>query len=535
MLGALELVTDDGTVVDLPGRQQRRFVALLAARRGRIASTDALVDALWDDDDRPTRAVAALHSLVARLRRTLEGAGMTGLVRTEPAGYRLDVDVVTVDAERFEELATVPADEPAESAVVRLAAAESLWRGDAFEEFGDVEELRAEGVRLDELRIQAAERHGAALVAAGRADEAVAHLNRLVNAEPFREGPVAALMRAQDAAGRQRDALTTYREYRERLAHEVGLEPSAALQRLEASVLTDPEGPPTWQLSSAFESLRVTYVASGRHPHLRLAVGEAGSGRTLVSVPAWVTSLDVFVSNGDPRSAVLERLARTMRVVMYDQPGTGLSPGEVTDFSLEGSVADLRSVVEHVAHGAPVSLMATSAAGPTALALAAHHPELVDRLVLFGTFADPAATFPDEEFSRALVALVRARWGRGSGMLAGLYRPGISDDGARRLSRILRESAGPEAGAGYLAACYDADVTELLPRVRQPALVIHYRGDKVIPFSGGRHLAQALPNARFMPLEGGYHLPDIADTALLERAIRGFLSDEQDDESRRSG
>jgi DNA-binding SARP family transcriptional activator/pimeloyl-ACP methyl ester carboxylesterase len=524
VLGALELVAGDGTIVDVPGRRQRRFIALLASRSGQVVSVDALVEGLWDDDERPARADAALHSLVARVRRTLDAAGMPGVVRTEPSGYRLDTDLVTVDAERFEALARVNADAPAELTVERLAAAESLWRGTAYDEFGDSDELRAEGVRLDELRIQVAERRGAALVATGRADDAIGHLHRLVSAEPFREGPVAALMRAYDVAGRQRDALATYQQYRERLAREVGLEPSAALQRLEASVLRDPEGPSTWQPTSAFESMRVTYVPSGRHPDVRLAVGEAGVGRTLVSVPAWVTSLDVLVTHGDPRSAVLERLARTMRVVMYDQPGTGLSPGDVTDFSLAGSVADLLAVVEHARRGAPVSLMATSAAGPTALAFAADHPELVDRLVLFGTFADPVSTFPDREFTRALVALVTARWGRGSGMLAGLYRPGISDDGARRLSRILRDSAGPVAGAGYLAAVYDADVTELLPRVRHPALVIHYRDDKVIPFSGGRHLAQALPNARFMPLDGGYHLPDIADTPLLERAIRSFLA-----------
>jgi DNA-binding SARP family transcriptional activator/pimeloyl-ACP methyl ester carboxylesterase len=522
----IELATGDGTVVDVAGRQQRRLLALLAARAGRVVSIDSLVEDLWDDDERPDDAVAAVHSLVARLRRVSAAAGLVGVVTTESAGYRIDTDVVTIDAERFDALARTPLDAPADVVVERLAAAEALWRGAAYEEFGDIDELRAEARRLDELRIQVTERHGAALVAAGRADEAVAHLHRLVDAEPFREGPVAALMRAYDAAGRQRDALAAYQQYRERLATEVGLEPSPALRRLEASLLRDPAGPASWQPESAFESLRVSYIRSGRHPELRLAVGEAGTGRTLVSVPAWVTSLDVLATHGDPRSAVLERLARSMRLVMYDQPGTGLSPGPVTDFSLEGSVADLRAVVEHAAHGEPVSLMATSAAGPTAIALAALHPDLVDRLVLSGTFGDPVATFPDRDFTAALVALVKARWGRGSGMMAGLYRPGISDEGARRLSYILRESAGPDAGAGYLAAVYDADVTALVPRVRQPTLVIHYRGDKVIPFLGGRHLAQTLPNARFMPLEGGYHLPDVADTPRLERAIRDFLTDE---------
>ena len=49
--------------------------------------------------------------------------------------------------------------------------------------------------------------------------------------------------------------------------------------------------------------------------------------------------------------------------------------------------------------------------------------------------------------------------------------------------------------------------------------------EQVVPFAGGEHLARSLPNVQFMPLEGGYHLPDLADTSLLERAIRTFLAE----------
>jgi pimeloyl-ACP methyl ester carboxylesterase len=229
------------------------------------------------------------------------------------------------------------------------------------------------------------------------------------------------------------------------------------------------------------------------------------------------------MSSRDPRSALLERLASTFTVVTYDQPGTGLSRGTVTDFSLDAAVADLRAVVEDAATE-PVTLLAVSAAGPTAIALAARHPDLVDRLVLFGTFADPHITFPDPDFSAALVAMIKARWGTGSGMLAQLYRPGASDDAARRLSAILRESADAEAGAAYLAACYESDVSDLLADVHQPALVIHYRGDKIIPFPGGQHLATHLPNAELLPLDGRYHLPDLADAERLTRAITEFAN-----------
>ena len=79
------------------------------------------------------------------------------------------------------------------------------------------------------------------------------------------------------------------------------------------------------------------------------------------------------------------------------------------------------------------------------------------------------------------------------------------------------------AAEGSMAATFASDATPSLSSVHQPALVIHYRGDKVVPFPGGEHLASSLPNAQFLPLEGGYHLPDVADVDRLERAVRSFL------------
>ena len=110
-------------------------------------------------------------------------------------------------------------------------------------------------------------------------------------------------------------------------------------------------------------------------------------------------------------------------------------------------------------------------------------------------------------------------------MLAQLFRPGASDAAVERIATILRDSADAESGAAYLAATFTSDAGPVLQSVRQPALVIHYRGDKVVPFAGGEHLASSLPDARFLPLEGGYHLPDIADLDLLDRAVRSFIAD----------
>jgi pimeloyl-ACP methyl ester carboxylesterase len=80
-----------------------------------------------------------------------------------------------------------------------------------------------------------------------------------------------------------------------------------------------------------------------------------------------------------------------------------------------------------------------------------------------------------------------------------------------------------EVAARYLEAIYSTDVTDLLAAIRAPALVLHYRGDRVIPFAGGEDLAASLPSARFIPKDGAWHLPDARDVADIIDAVEELL------------
>ena len=165
-----------------------------------------------------------------------------------------------------------------------------------------------------------------------------------------------------------------------------------------------------------------------------------------------------------------------------------------------------------------------SQGGPLAVAFAARRPELVDRLVFHGTYAGGPAVFTRSDLNAALVSMVRAHWGFGSRLFADLFRPGATDEVVRHLASVLRDSAAPDVAAGYLEAVYEVDVTDLLARVGAPALVLHYRGDRLVPFAGGRQLATGLPDARFVPLDGAFHLPDAADLDRVVATIVSFLS-----------
>ncbi|HXV94751.1 MAG TPA: alpha/beta fold hydrolase, partial [Pseudonocardia sp.] len=508
------------------------------AHAGRVVAADTLAEALFADRP-PANPAAALHSQVSRLRQVLGPA-----LHSEPLGYGVQVEPQRFDAARFERLRAQARVEPQRAAEL-LGEALDLWRGEAYAEFGEIESVRLEAIRLDELRLTTTEELAEALTADGRSAEAVTLLEPFVAAHPLRERARAALMRALYAQGRHPDALRHYTDYREHLADELGLEPSVALQRLETDILrhglqapaTAPEPVPSVSSTPAVSS--VSSVRAGpapldrlqarylrRHDGHPIAAATVGAGPPLVAVPAWVTSLDLVASGRDPRASLLERLARRTTLTLYDRLGTGLSRGpQVPDHGLEDAAAELEAVLEHVVDRAgPAAVLGMSQAGPVAVAVAARRPDLVRRLVLFGTYADGPATFPSAELRAAAVGLVRTHARLGTNLLAELYRPGAGPDAARHFAAVLRDSADPHTAAAYLEAVYATDVSGRLGAVTAPALVLHYRGDRVIPFQGARQLAGGLRDARFQPLDGDYHLPDARDLDVITDAIVDFVS-----------
>lgn len=278
--------------------------------------------------------------------------------------------------------------------------------------------------------------------------------------------------------------------------------------------------PPADPQQAGLQAMQVRYL---RHAGHRIAYATVGSGPRLVMAPAWITSLDVIASGRDPRSSLLARLAECTQLTLFDRWGCGLSRGLVSDFSLAESVSELEAMLEHTG---PAAVLAMSQSGPTAVTLAARRPDLVTGLVLFGTFADPADVFQNPEFAQSLVGLTRSHWGMAARLLANLYRPGASADAVRHMARVLRDSADGEVAAGYLAEMYVAEVGDLMEAVTAPALVMHYRGDRMIPFVGGQQLASGLPEARLMPLDGAWHLPDASDLPRIVDAITGFLAED---------
>jgi hypothetical protein len=160
---------------------------------------------------------------------------------TREAGYLLRVGRDELDSDKFEDLlrrARLALDAGAAPEAARmLRTALELWRGPAFGDFTDEPFVQSEAARLEELRLVAAETRITADLAVGRHVELIGELEALTRDYPLREGLRAQLMTALYRSGRQADALRVYRDVRELLIDQLGVEPSSDLQRLERAIL----------------------------------------------------------------------------------------------------------------------------------------------------------------------------------------------------------------------------------------------------------------------------------------------------------
>ncbi|MCC9706787.1 AfsR/SARP family transcriptional regulator [Streptomyces sp. MNU76] len=237
VLGAVRALRDDGTPVDLGGPRHREVLARLVAAGGRMVPTDTLVDDLWAEP--PVRAVGALRTFVAALRRAIEPdrppRTPPRVLVTEGPGYALRLPRDTVDVHRFEDALARARHTP--DALTDLDAALEAWRGPAYADVTGSLWAQRERTLLEELRLEGTELRARLLLDSGSGAELVAELGAHVAEHPWREPAWGLLARALHRAGRTADALATLRRARTMLADQLGLDPGADLRRLETDIL----------------------------------------------------------------------------------------------------------------------------------------------------------------------------------------------------------------------------------------------------------------------------------------------------------
>ncbi len=232
ILGPLRVGGADGPIHVGAPKQRALLALLLLAHREDGVSTSRLIDALWDSEP-PATASKALQVHVSHLRRAV---GANTIV-TRANGYAIEVAPGQLDLERFETLVARAAAAPPAEAGALLREALALFRGPPLVDAPLYGPAATEADRLAELRLAALERRIELDLEVGRGGELVAELEALTAEHSYRERFHAQLMLALYRAGRQADALEAYRRARNALVEDLGLDPSPALQRLEAQIL----------------------------------------------------------------------------------------------------------------------------------------------------------------------------------------------------------------------------------------------------------------------------------------------------------
>ncbi len=240
-----------------------------------------------------------------------------------------------------------------------------------------------------------------------------------------------------------------------------------------------------------------------------------GSGPVdLILTPGFISHLDLQWESVGYRRFV-RQLAAFARVIRYDKRGTGLSDPVAAVPTLEQRVDDLGAVLT-AAGSTRAVVLGYSEGGPTAIAFAVRLPERTLGLILYGTASIPP---PPEIAGRFRDAV--GRWGQGATLE--MLAPSLLSRSAQleTAAALERAAASPAMAAALVEAVVRTDVRPLLPQVAVPALVIH-RQRELIPVEQGRYLAEHIPGAEYVELDGADHLPWVGDSDAVVAAVERF-------------
>lgn len=253
----------------MPGAAKpRQVLALLALNAGRVVTVSTLAEELWGDGPPPS-APTTLQTYILELRKRMATAMGPGrdpkrVLRTRHDGYLLEPGGSQIDVAEFGRLARAgrAAAEGGDhrAAAELLGRALALWRGPALVDVRMGRVLELEAMALEEARLAVLGRRIEADLILGRHADILGELSTLAAQHPMNEHFFAQLITALYRSGHIARALEEFQRLRNSLIDELGVEPSAELQRLQQAVLSrDPA------LDAAGAGTRTHSAAARRH------------------------------------------------------------------------------------------------------------------------------------------------------------------------------------------------------------------------------------------------------------------------------
>jgi len=220
----------------------------------------------------------------------------------------------------------------------------------------------------------------------------------------------------------------------------------------------------------------------------------------------------------------LNRMGRFARVVIFDKRGTGLSDRVGGLPGVDDRMDDVRAVMD-AAGFERAALLGISEGGTLTVLFAGTHPDRCQALILYGSFAKFSSWVPTKEDLEKFFNYIRSKWGSGKSMAN--FAPSMENDAAFRqwFGRFERLGASPGDAIKLMQMNSQIDISEILPSIHTPTLVIHRTGDRIVDVEAGRILAERIPGARYVELPGDDHIPQVGENAeLIVDHIEEFLT-----------
>jgi class 3 adenylate cyclase len=226
-----------------------------------------------------------------------------------------------------------------------------------------------------------------------------------------------------------------------------------------------------------------------------------------------------------------ERISSFARLIVFDKRGTGLSDPVTEVPTLEQRIDDVRAVMD-AAGSERAAFFGISEGGPMSALFAATHPERVTALVLYGAMGrtteapDYPWAAPADALRESAAEFIAPFWGQDARGMVEIFAPSLAGDPAvvDFTARMERSAASPAMVQQIFEMFLDIDVRDILPTIQVPTLVLHRRGDRVVNRRAGQALAEQIPNARYVELQGIDHLPWAGDSESVLGEIEEFLT-----------
>lgn len=265
---------------------------------------------------------------------------------------------------------------------------------------------------------------------------------------------------------------------------------------------------------------------------MNLHVDSYGSGAPLLLIHGWGM-------HGGMWGTVAQQLVRHLRVQSVDLPGHGFSAGS-GEWGVGGGITTshllLDRIIDHLSSqfSEPLTVCGWSLGGQIALRWAVREPDKIQRMVLVAS--TPCFTERDDwPFGMARATLQQFASELEKDYPATLRRflalQVRGSEGERELLASLRQllfsrgEPNPDALCNGLEILRDTDLRSALPGIRQPALVIAGGRDRLTPPQASHYLAQTLPNARLVEIEGAAHAPFLSHPQIFIRHLKSFLNE----------